>query len=1183
MAGLAAIPSSQCGTFFVALSYLKSNFSKNSFGYGGANAHAILDSVQSYLGQYHNGIPAPLKANQSLPGRYYVLPFSAHNDQTLNKNIRALSQRLRQDIRLSDLTHTLESRRSTHSVRAFSLVSRDANSDQLADALTSDKLTFGTAMGPRPEIAFVFTGQGAQWAQMGLQLIEQYAVVRNSLHHLGDAIARLPNAPQWDLLTALAQSSEKSQINDAKLSQPLTTAIQIAMIDLLRSWGVLPTAVVGHSSGEIAAAYCSGHITATEAIIIAYQRGAATAMSTQHGAMLAVGLGPDEALDVIRDIPSIGIACYNAPDSVTLSGSEKAIEEARSRFMRADIFNRKLITSGNAYHSALMEEAGKHYEALLEQCVLPNEQPSIGLPGVTMFSSVTGEPINTIDLGYWRKNLESPVRFDYATQNLLKSKPEVKLVVEIGPHSALAAPLKAIRTAVGYGPERLIYLPALKRNANSVKCLLSLVGSLFVAGYPIPLSTVNAASNAEADAENKSRELERPRGSVVQDLPPYQWVYEEGIMWHESRLSTDIRFRSYPYHDLLGSRLPGTSNIAPAWRNMLNLDNVPWLRDHQVADAVVFPAAGYVALAIEAVTQVRGSTIATTADAYTLRDVKISSAMVLKEDSDVEIMFDLRIVSRKQETYQFVVSTVSGGTWTEHATGAIQVGDDCIIEDALSQDKTLLGGRNGINKDSYDRRWYSAMDKVGLVYGQAFRTLSDIRASAEDKQATAEVSSTASDSLMAGQSQYSVHPTTLDACLQLSIIAAHGGKPEDLKKAYLPISISKLKIWPQKPGQDRPLVAVGRGKHSGLRSVHANAELSTSNNELILQAETFFSSLERSTGNEEERIPAQPYTRLVWKPDVDRLTNAQAEALFHRVQGDDPNSKHFFSSLDELTRLAIMSVEERLPDSLDVNLLPGHMQKFVRWLKKERSDLTPSKEMGALTGDNLLQKIASIAQTLEGNVPEAAMVAQLNAKMPQIVTGAIGALDVMVENDLLSHIYEDGFGQTGAYAKLTGFMELVAHKNPRLRILELGAGTGGATRVMLKALDGDTQMPKYERYDFTDVSKAFLGVAQERFQAYRHLEFGILDIENDPDGQNYEEGSYDIVFASNVSTSPHKTEPESNCQIGHTRNTRRRCISAQLQETSQAQWKACRCRDDKRLAVHWIHAWNIAWVLARSR
>jgi len=421
-------------------------------------------------------------------------------------------------------------------------------------------------------------------------------------------------------------------------------------------------------AGEIAAAYCAGLLTAREAITIAYQRGAATVKSTQRGAMLAVGLGPDEALETIHDIPEIRIACYNSPDSVTLSGSEKAIEEARARFLTAGTFNRKLTTSGNAYHSHLMEEAGQHYEILLKESIPTLELTSTGDSSVTMFSSVTEKPVDTVDLAYWRQNLESPVRFDTATQQLLKSRSEVKVVIEIGPHSALAAPLKAIRTAVGYNPERLTYLSALKRNADSVECLLNLAGSLFLSGFPIPISTINSTSDVEGS-----------RASFIRDLPTYEWEYDQDVMWAESRLSTDIRFRSYPHHDLLGSRLPGTSNVAPTWRNMISLDNVPWLRDHKVGDSVVFPAAGYVALALEAIIQIQGSTITTTADAYTLRDVKIKSAMLIKEGSDTEVLVDLHAVSGQQGAYGFVVSSVSNGTWTEHATGSVQVGNDCII------------------------------------------------------------------------------------------------------------------------------------------------------------------------------------------------------------------------------------------------------------------------------------------------------------------------------------------------------------------------------------------------------------------------------------------------------------------------------------------------------------------------
>jgi acyl transferase domain-containing protein len=282
----------------------------------------------------------------------------------------------------------------------------------------------------------------------------------------------------------------------------------------------------------------------------------------------------------------------------------------------------------------------------------------------------------------------------------------VNVVVEIGPHSALAAPLKAIRTSLGYSPERLVYLSALKRNTDSVESLLKLAGSLFLSGWPLDISTINADETIYQN-ETGSDRIQYSHGSFIEDLPTYQWTYDEDLLWTESRLSTDIRFRSYPHHDLLGSRLPGTSNGAPAWRNLLSLDHVPWLRDHRVGDDIVFPAAGYVCLAVEAVTQICGSTVTAVNDAYTLRDVNITSAMVLKEGLSTELMFDLWTVPGQPATYQFSVSTFSQGTWTQHATGSVLV------------DSKSTNGEFSLTRTSLQMLTFKQINCCGLVTGMS--------------------------------------------------------------------------------------------------------------------------------------------------------------------------------------------------------------------------------------------------------------------------------------------------------------------------------------------------------------------------------------------------------------------------------------------------------------------------------
>jgi acyl transferase domain-containing protein len=334
-------------------------------------------------------------------------------------------------------------------------------------------------------------------------------------------------------------------------------------------------------SGEIAAAFAAGYLTSRQAIIIAYLRGLAVSRNNIPGAMLAVGLGADSVTQFIENISKIGIACHNSPKSVTLSGTEEAVDDAHGIFSRSGTFSRKLITSRNAYHSSLMKGAGVDYEEqLLKQLLLDTITPR-PLASAPMFSSVTGKKVaDQIPLEYWRRNLESPVLFSQALQDLLANMPEVNTLVEIGPHSALGGPIKEIIAAQSQTDKQITYLSSLKRNGNGVENVLNLAGSLYLSGYPVALNVANGEEILECDQDGKVSVRHR-YGSFLTDFPRYQWVYED-LYWNESRLSKELRFRKYPRHDILGSLMPGCSNSSPSWRNIINVDHLPWLRDHKV-------------------------------------------------------------------------------------------------------------------------------------------------------------------------------------------------------------------------------------------------------------------------------------------------------------------------------------------------------------------------------------------------------------------------------------------------------------------------------------------------------------------------------------------------------------------------------------------------------------------------
>ncbi|KAK6859116.1 hypothetical protein PG995_004969 [Apiospora arundinis] len=950
--------------------------SVNSFGYGGANAHAILDAAESYLGNLPTRIHRllspedPTSRNSAQP--HYLLPFSAHNEQTLKRNFEAISK-VSDKLLLHELARTLSSGRSSLGVRGYAVVNE--SQDGTAGHLLSDTVlrTMDQSSGT-PSLAFIFTGQGAQWPRMGMSLIDEYPSVRQSIKEMDDILAALPEPPEWTILETLSASKMTSKINDADRSQTVCTALQIAIVLLLRSWGIDATASVGHSSGEIAAAFASGDHTVSQAIKIAYLRGQAVAKNNTPGAMLAVGLGAAEVSKFIEPLTGICIACHNSPNGVTLSGTTGAIDEAHGIFTRLGVFSRKLVTSGNAYHSQLMSVAGIDYENKLLQNLSNEDAPKASSSRTVMFSSVTGSKVTSgPDLQYWRRNLESPVLFSQAVQALIEEMPDARILVEIGPHSALGGPIKEIRSSLGLAAGRLQYASALKRNGNGVESILNLAGSLYNSGYPVALDRLHA---------------HRGNPGYITDLPRYQWVYDE-LHWSESRLSTEIRFREHPRHDLLGSLQPGGSKVSPSWRNIIQLEDLLWVGDHKVGEDIVFPAAGYISLAIAAASQASG--MAVDQDSYTLRNVKIKSAMVLKQGVGTELIVDLKVLESPNTEFDFAVSTVTAGKWMVHAAGSISVHTVSSPNIIANQPagSHLHTHPNGVNQATQDRRWYHKMSQVGLVYGPSFRTLSNIRSTSAENEAVADVGTQLDDSALAHASAYPIHPTIIDACLQLSIIAAHKGDPDNLVKSYLPVSIEQLTVFGSTTGRSAPKTAAirGRGVPKGLRSIDTMVELTSDGGDVLLEARLSFMSLESSINSQSETRVPQPYSRLVWKPSINHLSGAQLQAV-----------------------------------------------------------LTASQAKAGLD--------------------------------------------------------EDPLGR---------LMDLIAHSDPRLNIVEFGDVAVGPSPTIMSALQGKSDVPSYVKYVFASMSTETPTASEDAFDAYKNVEVRSLDLTQDLPSQGFNEGASDVV------------------------------------------------------------------------
>jgi acyl transferase domain-containing protein len=267
--------------------------------------------------------------------RPFLLPFSAHDKPTLKRNIEAHGA-VAGDYNLGDLSYTLANKRTRFNSRAFAVASYATISDAFDNGLR--EFTFGEKK-KAPTIGFVFTGQGAQWAQMSSELMTYYPSFLRSIRYLDMVLENLEDTPDWTLEDALLGKAETSRINEAEFSQPLCTAIQVALVQLLRLWGITPTVTCGHSSGEIAAAYAAGLLSASEAIVLAYYRGKVVKDINTDGAMLAVGLGA-EAVEphLERTIGEVIVACHNSPDSVTLSGDANTLETLQADLTAESVF-----------------------------------------------------------------------------------------------------------------------------------------------------------------------------------------------------------------------------------------------------------------------------------------------------------------------------------------------------------------------------------------------------------------------------------------------------------------------------------------------------------------------------------------------------------------------------------------------------------------------------------------------------------------------------------------------------------------------------------------------------------------------------------------------------------------------------------------------------------------------------
>ncbi|KAF3018236.1 putative PKS-like protein biosynthetic cluster [Neopestalotiopsis sp. 37M] len=1077
----------------------KRRVSVNSFGYGGTNAHAILES--------HDNVK-PQTQNKHHDGVLFTpFVFSAFSKASLEANFRRLLQFLATDssnVNPWDLAWTLSERRSRFAWRtAISSSSLEDLCTKIQDRLDAPNTAVKALPQNQNRILGIFTGQGAQYVRMGAELIQGSRIARTIIQTLDSYLRLIPGgeSPAWSLESELLADEPTSRVSEAAFSQPLCTAIQILIVDLLQLAGIHFDVVVGHSSGEIAAAYAAGFLTAQDAIMIAYLRG----IHLQHtskdaaGAMMAVETTQEDAIELISDSIFNGrlwLAAVNSPSSVTISGYEDAISELTLILQDEEIPHRRLRVD-KAYHSAQMRACYEPYVTSLRRCGLGIRNPSSNNTCI-WYSSVFNDLVNPSLPGladtYWAENLTRPVLFSQALTRALEENP-CHLVLEVGPHPSLRTPAR--NTIFNVLKENLPYSGTLARQTNAAEAMSSTLGFLW---SHLSHSHLNLSSYEQAMNNHNHQ------ARLVKNLPTYSWNHDTKH-WYEPRSSRKTRRQSNVLHPLLGHVTPDSGSHCITWRHLLRTNEMTWLLGHLVQNQVVFPAAGYISTAIEAARCIVGS-FETAIHLIEIRDFVITQPIFFDEkDEGVEVLISMGDIDRRLPERITAKFTYAAAMPLQHADDLI-LAASCNVSIILGDcDSSVLPAREPdlphmISVET--ERFYSSLADLGYGFRDRFRALSELQR--KHNTATGLVTAGDSDNMF-------IHPADLDAALQ-SIILAHS-YPYDgrLSTLHLPTKIRCMRINPAlfplseaTSGGLYPVEATVSPQKPDQRDVVGNVNLytttSTKSHVAMQIQETRFVPISGAAAAGNDRTL---YSREHWVPAMPDGLRAEHGIIMTDGHAD---------TVQLLERMAVyylgqfdraVSMDHPKRSQFPTNHYLNFARQTIALVRAGRHRRARKEWL-----NDSLDSILTMTRPL-AHLPDVEIMHLVGTHMPRVFHGDVTMLEVFRSdgNDILDRCYSEAFGLKESSDWVSRSVKQITERYSQMNILEVGAGTGGATRAVFREIGRN-----FRSYTYTDISAAFFDKAASNFSRHRDkMVFKTLDLEKTPLEQGFSEGAYDLVIA----------------------------------------------------------------------
>jgi acyl transferase domain-containing protein/NADPH:quinone reductase-like Zn-dependent oxidoreductase/SAM-dependent methyltransferase/acyl carrier protein len=1137
----------------------------NSFGFGGANAHVIIQEYRE-----------PVASDPDLPeDRAIPLLLSARSAEALSQMAEDFERVLRQPDgqSLYDVCYTAAFRRSRldHRLVVFGKTPADIAGKLAAfakgeypEATASDK-----ALSKSAKLAFVFSGNGPQWWGMGQELLKTEPVFRKVVEEI-DAI--LTPMADWSLMEELLAGEHDSRMHKTEFAQPALFAVQLGILNVLRSRGLHADAVLGHSVGEVAAAYASGALSLEQAVRVIHERSKHQAVTVGQGKMAAIGLPLAEAEAAIdRYHGSLAIASINSPNAVTVSGDVESLEKLGSELRASDVFFR-ILDLNYAFHSNTMDPI---------QAPLMDGLKDLARRETTVrfVSTVTGDDVAGSKLGpeYWWKNVRKPVRFADGIGRLIDDGFEVFL--EIGPHPVVATYLGECAKAKGSQAKAAA---TLRRDEPEQNALFVAVGNCHALGCELDLKSFF------------------PTPGRCVSLPIYPWERERH--WHETA-------RERPDHPLLGYRVQAAD---PLWINRLDTPRVSYLADHAVQGTVVFPAAGYLEMALAAAHETfKGQS-------YELEDIDIRRALAIPQDQAPDIQLS---ISREDGSFKICSRpNRDQGSWTVNVVGKLGITSSSAAPAAVSIDAIRSRMTRRISKELH----YQTAARLGIQYGPRFQGVKEVFARSDEALGRIDVPRT----LRSNRAGYHLHPALLDACFQIvfAMVEVETGVSDEA--LYLPVQIKRLRFY----GNPKAVrYCHARRQRGSVGSIVVEYRLLDAKGGIIAEVEGFrcqrFEFERGIAGNTplyECRPQLQPGASPVDVPVVaelqdlgtlgDRLAPKIAD-LASQLQREDHHRRfkrrfdvlcaaYAARALEQLgargspftIESLMLSAEERarrrerhartgsavsepspiavartalksrnhlkvseylenaLPEPVkaawprtrsgrlkvdrktldqfsdrvevaallkaeDGAVLPvyeRYLARLVDMLEQE-GNLHKSEAGWELVAGATLPDAENLWRELVADDPAALamllLLGRCGEQLASVLTGAVDPLKI-IGLGTLEHLYESA-PEFHFYNRAIEevILEIVRAwpANRALRILEIGAGTGGLATNILPCLPKDRT-----EYVFTDVSDVFLSNAELKFSGYEFMRYELLDIGRDPVEQGFAAHGYDIVIAANV-------------------------------------------------------------------